>query len=76
MIRELNSQEIADVSGGAGDLSYFMDKTVGYGATGVLANVLLSGVTFTTCGYGFLVGATVGAAYAGITLGAHALQIW
>jgi hypothetical protein len=53
-----------------------MDKTVGYGATGALANLVLNGVTVAVGMHGFLIGAGVGAAYAGVTLVAHSLNLY
>ena len=79
-MRTLTINEIEAVNGGitltAKDFSYFMDKTVGYGATGVLAKMVLSGVTVAAGTQGFVIGASVGAAYAVVTLTAHALNIW
>jgi hypothetical protein len=77
-MRELLCNEVVSVSGGlsSSDVTYFMDKTVGYGATGVLANMVYSGVTVAAGWHGFLIGAGVGAAYAAVTLTAHSLQLW
>ena len=74
-MRELSFNEIQEVSG-ANNRAYFLDKTLGYGATGVLANMVLNGVTFAIGWHGFLIGAGVGAGLAAVTIFAHEVGIY
>lgn len=77
-MRELNANEMIAISGGfsSADFSYVMDKTVGYGATGVLAKMVLHGVSWACFSEGLLIGAGVGAAYGLFTVTAHALKLY
>lgn len=45
-MRDLTFNEITEISGGSANLTFFRDKTLGYGATGVVANMILNGVSF------------------------------
>ncbi|MBN9287715.1 MAG: hypothetical protein BGO43_02875 [Gammaproteobacteria bacterium 39-13] len=75
-MRELSFQEVADVSGSISNanFSYIVDCALSYGATGALINMLTTSVEWAAFGYGFTVGAGVGAAYAITTIALHAIN--
>ncbi len=74
-MRELSFNEINEVNGASANFTFFRDKTLGYGATGVLANMVLNGVSMAIGWQGFLIGAGVGAGLAAVTILANELHL-
>lgn len=63
-MRTLTVKELESVNAAAAiALPLVVDKTMEFGATGVLLNILLSGTSAATIGHGLLMGAAVGASY-------------
>ncbi len=77
-MRELSFNEINEISGAwnQANRTFIIDKTLGYGATGVLANMVLRGTSFAIGWQGFLIGAGVGAGLAAVTIFAHEVGIY